>query len=74
MVLLERFYNAYSQSLGIEGSQKVVNEAVAEAGLEIKKEYSREEALKLCEVLKSKSGFVKIIAGFLMARLIIDKT
>ncbi len=73
MILLEKFYSAYTQSLGIEGSRKVVNESLAEAGLEVKKEYSREEALKLCEVLKSKPGFVGIIAGFLTARVILDR-
>jgi len=73
MILLEKFYSAYTQSLGIEGSQKVVKEAISEAGLTLKKEYSKEEAKKLCEVLKSKPGFVGIIAGFLMARVILDK-
>lgn len=73
MVLLERFYSAYTQSMGIEGSQKIVKDALSEAGLTVKKEYPRSEALKLCEVLKTKPGFVGIIAGFLAARVILEK-
>ena len=73
MILLEKFYSAYSQSLGIEGAQKVVKEALFEAGLAVKKEYSRDEALKLCAVLKTKPGFVGIIAGFLAAKAILEK-
>ncbi|MFH1289021.1 MAG: hypothetical protein ABII25_10060 [bacterium] len=74
MIPIEKFYNSYVQTLGIEGSRKLVDDAVVQAGLFVKKEYRKEEALKVCEVLKQKKGFIKIIAGFMAGRAILDKS
>lgn len=71
MVDIKEFHNAYIQSLGIEGAQKLIKETVSEVGLSVKKEYTKEEALKICEALKNKHGLVSIIAGLLSARMML---
>lgn len=63
------FLTAYNQSLGIEGALKLIKDVIAEAGLTEREEYSKEEALKICEMLSKRPGFVKIIACSLSARI-----
>lgn len=63
------FHEAYSQSLGVEGAQKLISEAIREAKLNVREEYSREDALIICDFLKKKSGYIKIIAITLSSRI-----
>ena len=65
----EELYEQFYQAFGMEGARKLINEAITEAGLLPKKDYAKEEALKICEVLKKKSGFVKTIANLYSVRL-----
>lgn len=71
MVNIQEFYESYVQSTGIEGAQKLINEIISEVGLNLKKEYTKEEALKICEALKKRGGLVKIIGGFITARVML---
>ncbi|MFH1339536.1 MAG: hypothetical protein ABIH40_06815 [Candidatus Omnitrophota bacterium] len=68
-IKIEDFYELYIQTMGDEGARKIIKEAIAEAGLASKKEFSKEEALKICEVLKKKSGFIKTLANLFSARI-----
>jgi hypothetical protein len=68
-IKLEDFQELYIQTAGVEGAEKIIKEAIAEAGLTEKKEYTKEEALKICEVLKKESGFIKTIANLFSARV-----
>lgn len=68
-ITIETFYNAYSQSLGIEGAQKLIKDVIIEADLDLKDEYIRDEALQICDFLKKKSGFIKIISITLSSRI-----
>jgi hypothetical protein len=54
--------NNLAQSLGMEGATKVVNDACFAAGVASKENFANEEVLKICDVLKSKQGFIKIVA------------
>ena len=62
IIHIGEFYNLYSQNLGVEGAEKVINESIVASGLNIKRKYNAEGALKICDVLKEKGGFIKIIA------------
>ena len=66
---IQELIDAYTQSLGIEGAQKLIQDAIKEAGLPTKSAFSKEEAIKICEVLKTKKGFVGIIALALASRI-----
>jgi len=68
-ISLEELYNTYTQGLGLEGAKKIIREAIVESGLKVEEEYTKEEALKICEALKKKGGFIKIIANLFSARL-----
>lgn len=70
-IKIEDFYDVYIQSAGEEGARRIIEEAIVEAELLLKKEYSKEEALKICEALKKKAGFIKILAGLFSARIIL---
>ncbi|OGX26153.1 MAG: hypothetical protein A3J51_03925 [Omnitrophica WOR_2 bacterium RIFCSPHIGHO2_02_FULL_45_21] len=68
-IKIEDFHALYIQTTGEEGARKITKEAIAEAGLVEKKEYSKEEALKICEALKKKSGFIKTLANLFSVRI-----
>jgi len=55
-----------AQSVGIEGTEKIVNEAIQEAGLERKAFFTKNEFAKICENLKKRGGFIKIFAALAM--------
>ncbi len=52
-----------SQSIGIEGAEKVINEAIRESGLPRAAFYSEEEFKLICGNLEKKGGFIKIFAS-----------
>lgn len=56
--LIERL----SPSVGIEAAEKFVYEAVDEVNLPRKTLYTKEEFQKICEALKKRGGYIKIIA------------
>lgn len=68
-VSLDDFYNAFVSTLGVEGTWNVIKEGIKSAGLEEEKEYSPEDALKICEMLKTKGGFVRIVANLFSMQL-----
>ncbi len=63
--------NAYAQGIGIEGAQKLIKEIIDSLGLPDKSDYTKTEAIKICEALKQKDGFIKILACSLLARVYI---
>jgi hypothetical protein len=65
---LNEFYDPLKECLGVEGAQKIIRDAVQQAGLQMHAEYSKEDALKICEALKTKQGFVQFLAINLRAR------
>ena len=69
-VPVEFFIEAYQESLGAEGAQKVVADALREAGLVGRKTVSSEEAQDILTILKSKDGFVRFVATCLSLRMI----
>jgi hypothetical protein len=60
-----------SEGLGREGAQKIFNDALARTVVGKKAEYTREEALKICEVLKRKEGIVKILGMTLATQIML---
>jgi hypothetical protein len=71
MVLKDDFIKAYAQGIGIEGAGKLIRETIQSIGLEDKQEYTKNEAIQICEALKTKEGFIKILACSLLARIYI---
>ena len=59
---IQHLVNAFTQSVGLEAAQKLVIEAIEQAGLPVKEIYTKEEFLQICEALKEKGGYVRIIA------------
>ncbi len=70
-VTFKELLNPYTQNLGAEGAEKIIKEAVAEAMIILKDEFTKQEVLKICEVLKKRGGYIKIIANLFAARLIL---
>lgn len=67
----QEFFESYKDSLGVAGADELLKKAITEANLFKKEYYSKEEALKICNVLRQYGGFVCIIAGILASRFII---
>ncbi len=70
-VFLQEFMDCYKNSLGVEGAEQVLRQAIQHAGIPYKKDFSKEEALKICQELKQNSGFIGIIGGIMNSRIII---
>jgi len=68
---LEEFLKSYRESLGIEGAEQLLKQAIQRAGLSYQTEFRKEEALKICRELKQYGGFVGIIGGILNSRIVI---
>jgi len=61
-IYIQTLIDLLKESMGIEAAEKIIYEAVKEAGLPIKTEYMDEEFTKICDILKKRGGFIKIIA------------
>ncbi|MFA5259751.1 MAG: hypothetical protein WC450_00825 [Candidatus Omnitrophota bacterium] len=71
VILKDEFVKAYAQGIGIEGAEKLIRETSQAIGLSDKQEYTKNEAIQICEALKKKDGFIKILACSLLARIYI---
>ena len=67
------FIESYKESIGEEGAKELIKDAVRKAGLIHQKDYTKEEAIKILNVLQEEEGFVGILAGILLPRIIIRK-
>ena len=67
-ILISELKDAYAASLGMETSSKLIDEAIIEVGLPFEKMYPVEDILKICRALRSKPGFIGIIAGVLQSQ------
>jgi hypothetical protein len=70
-ISLQELFNSYKESLGIEGAEQLLRQAIQRAGLPYQSEFTKEEALKICRELKQYAGFIGIIGGILNSRIII---
>ncbi len=68
---LKDFIDSYKESLGVEGAEQLIRQALQQAGIPYQLEFTKEEALKICHELKQYSGFIGIIGGILNSRVII---
>ncbi len=59
---IESLVGLLRQSIGIEAAEKFINEAIKEVKLPRKGSYTEAEFKKICEALKKKGGYVKIVA------------
>ena len=71
LITREEFVKAYTQGIGIDGAQKLISETIRSIGLTEKQDYTKDEAIRICEALKQKDGFIKILACSLLARIYI---
>lgn len=67
----QEFFDSYKDSLGVDGASELLRKAIVQAELYQRDYYTKEEALKICSVLRQYGGFVSIIAGILASRFII---
>ena len=68
---MTEFIDSYKESLGIEGAEQLISKTISNAGMARQKEYTKEQALKICRELKRYPGFVGIIGGILNSRILI---
>jgi membrane protein CcdC involved in cytochrome C biogenesis len=71
IIAINELINPYVQCLGQEGAQKIISDAIRSQQLIYKNEYTKEEAKKILEFLKSQEGFVAILAGILLSRIVL---
>jgi hypothetical protein len=67
----KEFFDSFKDSLGSEGAEELLNKAIVQAHLVRKSEYTKDEAVKICEVLKVHGGFIGIVGGILEARFVV---
>lgn len=65
------FIQAYKDSLGVEGAEKLIQDTTQSIGVPNRTFFDKQEALQICEALAKKQGFVGIIAKLLIARITI---
>lgn len=70
---MQELVDCYKQSIGEEGAKELIKSAVLKAGLSILKEYSKDDAIKILNVLQKEEGFIGILAGIIIPRIIIRK-
>lgn len=68
---LKEFIDCYKDSLGAEGSDKLLQQVLQRAGIRNQTEFTKEEALKICRELKQYSGFIGIMGAILNSRIMI---
>lgn len=68
---LNELVDSYKESLGDEGANQLIKESIQAAGYRYQQDYTKEEAIKILQVLERKDGFVGILAGILLPRIII---
>ncbi len=68
-ITLAEMKSSFVRSLGEEKADEVFRRAAAAAGVPYKSEYSKEEALRICDVLRRDEGVVKILAMTLASKI-----
>jgi hypothetical protein len=68
-ISLEIFIETYKDSLGLDGSTKLLTETTIKLGFENQHHFNDEEAALICNELKSHSGFIGIVAGILLTKI-----
>ena len=69
----QEFIDAYRDSLGAEAAGYVINEILDKQGWASKREFTKEEAMTICDCLKAKGGLVALVGGMLRARLVLRR-
>ena len=70
-ISIYEFVNSYKNSLGVDGAEQLIKRTVQETQLEYKFEYSKPEALRICQQLQTNGGFIGIVGGIIASRMII---
>lgn len=69
MITALQIIDGFSQSLGLEGAKKLLAEVTTEAGFPNKAVLTKEEAMKVCTLLKAKQGLTKILGMTLATQI-----
>ncbi len=69
---LEYFIKSYAASAGLGAATELINQAARESGFVGKKVLDKDEALRLCEHLAERSGYIRTIASALKTRIILQ--
>ena len=69
---IQALVQLFKESIGIEAAEKIVFEAVKEAGLPLQSYYEEEEFNAICEALKKKGGVIKAIASVVTSSVYSD--
>ncbi len=72
-ISMQELIDSYKKSIGEEGAKELVQSAVRKAGLAFSREYTKDDAIKILKVLQKEEGFVGILAGIIIPRIIIRK-
>lgn len=67
----EEFFSSFKDSLGIEGTHTLMAQMLMQTNIPKQEFYSIEEALRICDAMKTKGGFISIIAGILASRFLL---
>ena len=65
------FITAFSGSMGIEAAEKLIKEVTMQLNLGYSTSFEKKDAIQICEILKSRSGFIGLIGTILLARILV---
>ncbi len=68
---IQEIIDSFSESLGEEGARTLVKEAVKSCGFLTQADFTKEQTILILNHLQEKEGFVGILAGILIPRIII---
>jgi hypothetical protein len=70
----EELTTGLASTYGKEKAEEMIGEIIADAGLPVKTEYSKQELLRICDFMISDSDrFQQMLGGFLKARVLLLK-
>ncbi len=72
-ISMQELVDSYKTSIGEEGAKELVQSAVRKAGFPLLREYTKDETIKILNVLQKEEGFIGILAGIIIPRIIIRK-
>ncbi len=69
-VSVEKLVKIYAEGLGEDSAKKIIQDALTKLGLPSNtRDLSKDDAIKLCNLLSKNKGFVGIVSRFILARI-----
>ncbi len=71
---VEKLVKIYAEGVGEVSAKKIIQDALTKLGLPPNtRDLSKDDAIKLCNLLSKNKGFIGIVSRFILARIYTDQ-